>query len=309
MKHSYGTFCRERNPHGFIAFGRKQAEQLQKINKRQKAERYTYTLNSFCRFRNGKDLHIENLDSNIMVAYENYLKSNNLCINSISFYMRNLRSIYNDAIDKGMIEGGNPFRRVYTGIDKTVKRAISLDILRQIKQLDLASHPQLDLVRDLFMFSVYTRGMAFVDMAYLRKKDLHGDILIYHRKKTGHPLRVKWEETMQKVIDKYDTGDSPYLLPVIKSADNDPRTQYRSALRLMNKKLKEIGNMVGLAKPLTTYVARHAWASIAREQHVPISVISEAMGHSSENITKIYLASLDTSEIDNANKNIIDALE
>lgn len=295
--------------HGFIAFGRKQALLLQQLGKRQKAERYTYTLNSFCRFRNGKDLLIARLDSNVMIAYENYLKGNDLCINSTSFYMRNLRAIYNDAIEKGMIEDGNPFKRVYTGIDKTVKRAISLHTLRNIKQLDLTSCPPLDLVRDLFMFSVYTRGMSFVDMAYLRKKDLHGGVLTYHRQKTGHLLRVKWEVMMQRIVDKYDTGSSPYLLPIIKNSVDDPRRQYKSALRLMNKKLKEIGKMVGLVRPLTTYVARHAWASIAKEQHVPVSVISEAMGHNSENTTRIYLASLDTSEIDKANKDIIEALE
>lgn len=295
--------------YSFIAFGRRQALLLQQLDKCQKAERYTYTLNSFCKFRNDKDLLIEDLNSNVMMAYENYLKENELCINSISFYMRNLRSIYNDAIEKGVVEDGNPFKRVYTGIDKTVKRAVPLDILRQIKQLDLTLSPLLDLARDLFMFSVYTRGMSFVDMAYLRKKDLHDDMLVYHRQKTGHLLKVRWEYMIQKIVDKYDTGDSPYLLPIIKNAEDDPRLQYRSALRLMNKKLKEIGSMVGLVKPLTTYVARHAWASIAKEQHVPVSVISEAMGHNSENTTRIYLASLDTTEIDKANRTIINALE
>lgn len=294
---------------GFIAFGRRQAELLQQLNKCQKAERYTYTLNSFCRFRKDKDLLLEELDGNVMVAYENYLKNNDLCINSTSFYMRNLRSIYNDAVEKGLVDGGNPFRHVYTGIDRTVKRAIPLEVLRQIKQLDLAQYPLLDLARNLFMFSVYTRGMSFVDMAYLRKKDLHGDILIYYRQKTGHLLKIRWEDMMQTIVDKYDTGDSPYLLPIIRNPDDDRRRQYRSALRLVNKKLKVIGIMVGLVEPLTTYVARHAWASIAKERHIPISVISEAMGHNSENTTRIYLASLDASEIDKANKNIMDALE
>lgn len=309
MKHSHGKFCRTNKGLGFIAFGRKQAALLLQLDKRQKAERYTYSLNSFCRFRKDKDLQIETLDSNVIVAYENYLKGNKLCINSTSFYMRNLRCIYNDAVEKGIIEPGNPFKRVYTGIDKTVKRPVSLETLRQIKRLDLTAYPLLDLARDLFIFSVCTRGMSFVDMAFLLKKDLHGGMLIYHRQKTGHLLRVKWEATMQRIVDKYNNEATPYLLPIIKNAEDDPRRQYKSALRLMNKKLKEIGTMIGLEKPLTTYVARHAWATIAKEQHVPISVISEAMGHSSEKITRIYLASFDTSEIDQANKVIINALE
>jgi len=294
---------------GFIAFGRRQAALLLQMDKRQKSERYTYALNSFCRFRNNKDLPIAELDSCVIVAYENYLKENNLCINSTSFYMRNLRAIYNDATSKGLAENANPFKQVYTGIDKTVKRAVSLDVLRRIKQLDLTRHPMLDLARDLFMFSVYTRGMAFVDMAYLRKKDLHGDILTYHRRKTGQMLKIRWEAMMQDIVDKYAAETGPYLLPIIKNADDDKRRQYKSALRLTNKKLKDIGCMVGLIRPLTTYVARHAWASIAKEKHVPLSVISEAMGHSSEKTTRIYLASLDASEIDKANLEIMNALE
>lgn len=294
---------------GFIAFGRRLVEQLRKLDKQQKAERYTYTLNSFCRFRNNRDLPMENLDGSVMVAYENYLRDNDLCINTTSFYMRNLRAMYNEAVEKGLVEDCNPFKYVYTGIDKTVKRAVSLETLRRIRRLDLTLHPQLDFVRDLFLFSVYTRGMSFVDMAYLRKKDVYGGVLIYHRQKTNHLLKVKWEAAMQGIVDKYDTGDSPYLLPIIKKTAHDPRRQYRSALRLMNKKLKEIGDMVGLVKPLTTYVARHAWASIAKERHVPISVISEAMGHNSEHTTRIYLAALDTAEIDNANRDIMNALE
>lgn len=294
---------------GFISFGRNLVEVLGHNGKRQKAERYTYTLNSFSRFLCGADLPVEDLDGNMLLAYEKYLRDNNLCINSTSFYMRNLRAIYNEAVAEGMATAdGCPFKLVYTGIDKTVKRAISLDTLRLIKQLDLSSQPQLDFVRDLFMFSVYTRGMSFVDMAYLRKKDLHVDILVYHRRKTGRLLTVKWEKQMQLIVDKYDTGSSPYLLPIIRTS-HDERRQYKSSLRLMNKHLKEIGRMAGLVKPLTTYVARHAWASIARNQHVPISVISEAMGHNSENTTRIYLASLDTSEIDKANREIMEALE
>ena len=113
---------------------------------------------------------------------------------------------------------------------------------------------------------------------------------------------------MQEIIDKYDTGDTPYLLPIIKNMEVDVRRQYKNAAHLVNDKLRKLGEQLGLAIPLTTYVARHSWASIARSKNIPLPVISEAMGHDSEKTTHIYLASLDTSAVDKANKQILEAL-
>ena len=158
------------------------------------------------------------------------------------------------------------------------------------------------------MFSFYTRGMSFIDMAFLKKKDLRSGILSYRRQKTGQQLSIKWEEPMQEIIDKYDIGDTPYLLPIIKNMDVDARRQYKSTAHLVNDKLRRLGEQLGLAIPLTTYVARHGWASIARSKNIPLAIISEAMGHDSEKTTRIYLASLDTSAVDKANKQILKAL-
>lgn len=166
----------------------------------------------------------------------------------------------------------------------------------------------MDYARDLFMFSFYTRGMSFVDMAYLKKKDLQNGILVYRRRKTGQQLSVKWERPMQEIVDRYDTGNTPYLLPVIRDMASDTRRQYLSAAHLTNAKLKMLGEQLGLAITLTTYVARHAWASIARSKNIPVSTISEAMGHDSESTTLIYLASLDTSQVDKANTLILNSL-
>lgn len=159
----------------------------------------------------------------------------------------------------------------------------------------------------MFMFSFYTRGMAFVDMAYLRKKDLRGGVLTYRRRKTGQRLHVKWEKCMQEIIDKYPASPTGYLLPIITRSGRE-RTQYRNALHLVNSLLKKIALLVGLHTNLTMYVTRHSWASIARSQHIPLSVISEGMGHDSEATTQIYLASLDRSAVDKANRSILKKL-
>lgn len=281
---------------------------LKTIGKLRLSETYYTTLNSFFRFRNGIDVRLCEIDSDMLVAYEAYLKNTGVCPNSSSFYMRNLRAVYNRAVEKGIISQQYPFKHVYTGIDKTIKRAISLNELRQLKELDFSQNPVCEYARNLFLFSFYTRGMSFVDLAFLKKNDLNCGILFYRRRKTGQLLQIRWEDCMQKIVDRFDTTDSPYLLPIIKTPGVNERNQYISAAHLVNRKLKEIGYQLRLPIPLTMYCARHAWASIAKSKNIPISVISEGMGHESEITTRIYLSSLDNSTIDMANKYILDLL-
>jgi len=296
------------NNHYFISFARNLVRQLRQIGRQCTADTYTTALNSFTRFREEQDIPLDEVDSDLMTAYESYLKSVGVCPNSISFYMRNLRAIYNRAVDKELTVQHYPFKYVYTGIDKTIKRAVPLKVIQNIRNLDLTREPDMDLARDLFMFAFYTRGMAFVDMAFLKKKDLHNGILSYRRHKTSQQLTIKWEKPMQKLIDKYDTSGTPYLLPIITDNEKDCRKQYKSQAHKVNRNLKKIGIQLGLTIPLTTYVARHGWASIARSKNIPLAIISEAMGHDSENTTRIYLASLDTSMVDKANSLILNSL-
>ena len=293
---------------GFAAFANSLIMQMKQIGKICTADTYATTVNSFLRFLGEDDLSLDDIDSSLIQKYEGYLKEQGLCPNTTSYYMRNLRAIYNRAVDKELVVQGNPFKHVYTGIDKTVKRAVPLKVVRQLKDMDLSTQPVMDYARDLFMFSFYTRGMSFVDMAFLKKKDLQNGVLSYRRRKTNQRLFVKWEQQMQDIVGKYDTSDTPYLLPIIKNVEINERRQYKSAVHLVNTKLKLLGAQLGLPMPLTSYVARHAWASIAKSKNISISTISEAMGHDSENTTRIYLASLDTSMVDKANSLILKSL-
>lgn len=294
--------------HGFIAFARQEIENLKKIGKKSKVKSYTTTLKSFSRFRNDKELLPEEVNSDIIEAYETYLESVKVCPNTISFYMRNLRAIYNRAVAKELTVQRFPFKQVYTGIDKTVKRAVSIEVIRQIRDLDLTLHPSMEYARDMFFFSFYTRGMSFVDMAFLLKKDLQNGVLTYRRHKTNQLLFIKWEKQMQEIIDKYDTSNTNYLLPIIRNKDQNDRKQYENECHRINRNLKKIGKLINLSIPLTTYVARHGWASIAQKEEIPIATISKAMGHDSEKTTRIYLDSLDTSIVDKANSTILNLL-
>ena len=306
--------------------------QLKQLGRVRTSETYTATLNSFMAFREEQDVPLDGVSSDMMLMYEAYLKARGVRMNTISFYMRNLRAVYNRAVEKGLTPQNNPFRHVYTGMDKTVKRAIPIKAIKALKELDLSMKPSLDFARDMFMFSFYTRGMSFVDMAYLKKTDLQNGILTYRRRKTGQELTIKWEMCMAEIVAKYPENQTDFLLPIIKAAckreqsdtcigsaereqsrpnvkeQANERRQYENALHLVNYRLKELSTMLKLQRPLTMYVARHSWASAAKAKNVPLSVISEGMGHDSEATTQIYLASLETSVVDKANKMILGLL-
>lgn len=281
--------------------------QLKQLGKIRTSETYTATLNSFMAFRDEQDVPLDGISSDMMLLYEAHLKARGVRMNTISFYMRIFRAVYNRAVEKGLTAQNNPFRHVYTGVDKTVKRAISIKAIKALKELDLAMNSALDFTRDMFMFSFYTRGMSFVDMAYLRKTDLQNGILTYRRRKTGQELSIKWEKCMAEIVAKYPENKTGFLLPIIKEQGNE-RKQYDNALHLVNYHLKELSERLKLQRPLTMYVARHSWASAAKAKNIPLSVISEGMGHDSEATTQIYLASLETSVVDKANKMILGLL-
>lgn len=291
-----------------FTFMQRVINQLKKAGRLRTSETYTSALNSFSTFCNKEDVLLEEIDANMIFMYESYLKNNGLMLNTTSFYMRILRAVYNRAIEEGLVTQSNPFKQVYTGIDKTIKRAVSLDEIKRIKNLKLESK-SLDFARDMFMFSFYTRGMSYVDMAYLTSKNISNGMLIYQRRKTGRQLCIRWEECMQNIVDKYKDQTGYYLLPIIKDATIDPRKQYKYSLLYVDRNLKKIASMAQIENVLTSYVARHSWASIAKSRNVPLAVISEALGHESEETTNIYLSSLDNSLIDKANAQILKSIQ
>lgn len=265
------------------------------------SETYTAALNRFKKYHKDEDLMLDCLTSEIMEAYEAWHRDKGNSPNTISFYTRILRAVYNRAVEERIIENRNPFRHVYTGVDKTVKRALPLSVIKKIKALDLSLAPSLDYARDMFMMSFYLRGMSFIDMSYLKKSDLKNGSIVYRRRKTGQQLTIGWTPQMQSLIDKYPDNPTQYLLPIIKTVGCNERCAYRNAGYNINHNLKKIAEMVGIQISVTMYVARHSWASAAKAKGVPLSVISEGMGHDSETTTQIYLASLDASVVDKAN--------
>ena len=293
--------------HGIIGYTVELNDKLREFGKRRMADRLTTTINSLRNYLKGNDVPLEDVDGTMVLGYEQWLKERGLCRNTTSFYMRNLRTIYNHAVEEKLVVSSSPFKHVYTGIDKTVKRALPLDIIKQLKDLDLSLNPRMDFARDMFLFSFYTRGMSFIDMAQLTPSNLQGGMLTYRRQKTSQQLHIKWVEPMQKIVAKYQIDDSPYLLPIATGEGTLFWKKYKNAYKRITNQLKKIGEMMGLSIPLTTYVARHSWASAAKSKNIALSTISEGLGHDSEKTTRIYLSSLDTSFVDRANNLIINS--
>ena len=302
-------FDKQANEQSLFSFMHEVIDQLKRLNRIRTSETYAATLSSFMKFRDGQDILLYEIDSDTMMLYEAWLKAKGICPNTISFYMRILRAVYNRAVEKELVEQKHPFKHVYTGIDKTVKRAVPLKAIKRIKELDLTLRPHLDYAKDMFLFSFYTRGMSFIDMAYLKKTDLKNGVLTYRRKKTNQQLTIKWEKCMAEIVAKYkDRSVTQYLLPIITNPLTDDRIQYRNALCRVNVALKEVARLANLSILLTMYCGRHSWASVAKSKNIPLSVISEGMGHDSEETTRIYLASLDSNVIDKANSLILKEL-
>ena len=272
------------------------------------AAKYRSSLNSLNRFLDGRLLTFDEMDASQMLSYETYLKKQGLCSNTTSFYMRNLRAIYNQAVEQGLTPQNYPFARVYTGIAKTVKRAVNIEEVQKIKTKELPADSADAFSRDIFLFSFYTCGMSLTDIVHLKESDLQGDFLSYCRQKTGQRITIRWEPCMQRLVDKYKNEGSPYLMPIITCPGEDEARQYQNQIHLINHHLKKLGEELGLSSKLTSYVARHSWASIAKSQDVPVAAISEAMGHTTERTTRIYLKSFENTLVDCANQKVLSAI-
>ena len=295
--------CRERlEVSNLTNYVEKQIRGLLDEDKQETARHYRSTLNAFLRFRGGCDLRLDEIDAALLKEFETYLFDSGLCANTVSFYLRIVRAICNRAVKEGLVEP-NPmlFENVHTGIEKTRKRAVEEKVVLELVALQLLS-PDLLLARDLFLFSYYARGMAFVDLAHLRRENIKGDRIVYIRRKTGQQLEVRLLPEMRKLIDRYRHVSGPYLFPILKSAVPSYQ-EYTSALRLQNKRLKKLGKLLGI--DLSTYIARHTWASVAVQKGIPEDIVSKGMGHESVKTTRIYTAFPDMSEVDRANEIVI----
>ena len=301
------AFCKEQTCKTVFMFLQEQVAKKELMKRQGTARTYGNAYRRFKAFREDVDLTFDELTPDMIACYEAWLIDKRLKQNSIRCYLRTLNTLLCKAVEEGLLNNTNLFSHVRLSYVKTTKRAISEKELKVIANLQLPENSTMALARDIFMFSFYMRGMPFVDIAYLRKSDLRNGMWTYCRRKTNQCLMVEWEKAQQKILDRYahQMVGCSYLFPIITKEDGTEYQQYQRMQININRALKKIGEMAELKMPLTTYVARHTWASVARDMNIPIAVISEGMGHNSIRTTQVYLNSIDMSRINEANKRII----
>lgn len=278
-----------------------QIERKKKLKKEGTAAAYKSTRSSLAKFLDGSDIRMPEIDLRFIRRYEDFLYNNGVAENTVSYYLRNLRTLYNQAVVDGYHPHGEyPFVKAQTRPAKTVKRALSREDLQTMANLKLEDAPELKFARDLYLFSFYAQGMAFVDIVLLKKSDIYNGVLTYSRHKSKQFIRITVTPQMQELMDKYET-EGKYVFPIIRDNSSSEYTQYRLALGRINRHLKRIAAMIDVKIPLTTYTARHTWATLARDCGAPVSVISAGLGHTSEEMTRIYLKEFDVSQLDKVN--------
>ena len=194
-------------------------ENIRKSGRYSTAGIYNSTVNSFLRFTKNFKLTFHAVTPEIIKQYEEDLLKQGRRHNTLSTYMRMLRSIFNQAEEQGIALSyptDELFRYVFTGYESTVKRAVSPALIRRLALLNLDEQPTLQFSRDLFLLSFYLRGIPFVDLAYLRKSDIRHNTIYYYRHKTQQQLSVHIESYAAQILEKYQPDkDSPYLLPIL----------------------------------------------------------------------------------------------
>lgn len=281
-------------------------EEKERLQRYGTARAYRATFNSLKRFCGGERLSFSEMDYRCLRNYESFLQSQGNTANTVAYYMRNLQTAYNRAQDDHVFpwpKYGSPFRKIRVTSSATIKRALTSEQLKHVASLDLSKNKSLAFTRDMFMASFYLRGIPFVDLIHLTHKNIIGNTICYHRRKTSSRVVVEIIPQLQELIDRYAT-EGDLLFPFIHNWDHDSQlsyNEYRNALHYYNCNLKEIGKLAGLDIPLTGYVARHSWATCAKNKGISTAIISEGLGHSSERITQVYLKSFDNDVLNEAN--------
>ena len=244
------------------------------------------------------------LDEQLLSAYQFWLQQKGVCLNTTSCYIRSLRSIYNLLVGNTLI-----FNNAFTGGTRTRKRSLSVEDVKKLKALRLKGMPQLEMARDLFLFSIYALGMPFVDMAFMKKENVQFDSIYYMRHKTNQPVFVPLEPCMKDIIRKYQHSDTAYLFPILTTTEQPQAyLQYQNKLNSYNRLLKKLSSLAGLNVNLSSYVVRHTWASLAYSSNVELNVISKALGHTNTNTTQIYIRELEDYRLKDANHIVLGAI-
>lgn len=292
-----------------------QQQQLMTCGRPFTASNYGKVMQSVRRFlgEQAATFGVDDVSGNWLVKYVMYMQDVcNLSKGSSDCYLRVVRAVYNRAISEGVAEKKeiNPFEGISITVPTTEKRTLDISEIKTLIRVNLSKKKELELVRDLFVFMFFARGMCFVDLFNLSYNEVSGGHIKYQRSKTKARLCVNIEPEMQVVMDRYREEGNPYVFPFLRRHcyDKAKEVSEQTAMRRTNRQLNKLGRFLDFPQPLTSYVARHTWASSAEASEMSISLISQALGHGSERITRTYMKGIPSHIMDSASKKMFDTL-
>lgn len=272
---------------------------------------YASAYKAFVAFRKGVDINFQDFSAEIVKDFEIYIRNKQCSWNTVATYIKVLKATYNRAIECGAaIYKPRLFANVHTTTDNRRKRALNADEIGALIADDKETKSKTDFhVRHIFKLMFLLRGIPFVDLAYLRKSDVCDGYIMYHRRKTKRAMTVKLTAEATMLVNELSAStplNSPYLFPFILSPEGSEAAykEYQCALRQINHKLQSLSQ--DMPTHLSTYTARHTWATMAYYCEIHQGIISEAMGHSSISVTETYLKPFQNERIDRANDKVIE---
>lgn len=288
--------------------------QLNKAGRTGNAQVLVSTYNSFFQFVNDESLTFQDLDYELLHQYEVFLRSKGNTNGGIGVKMRAIRSLYNQASKAGLVdEKYYPFKKFQISKFKSrsTKRALSRDEIRLIEELDMNEYPHLLDAKYLFLFSYYTQGMNFYDQMKLEWGNIQRDRIHYTRSKTKKRFNIKILPPVKSILEHYkkQKRKTPYVFPILLSAKLTPiqiENRKKKALRNYNRKLKEIGEILGIEKKITSYTARHSFATNLKHIGISTDVVSQSLGHKDLRVTQSYLKDFEDEVIDKAVEKLLE---
>ncbi|WP_424492740.1 phage integrase SAM-like domain-containing protein [Salinimicrobium sp. GXAS 041] len=294
-------------------FFKQRVDHLQRSDKMGTAKAYEETNAALKKFHSGS-LNFKDVNVQFLERFELYMRNRGNQEGGIAFKMRHLRAVYNEAILKDVVEQNfYPFKkyRISKLKRKENKIALSISELKAFENADLSENPHLIESHHYFVFSFYCRGMNFADMAFLKWSDVRNNKITYSRQKTQKLFVIEILPPVEKILKyfKEQKSTSPYVFPIFLKEGMSAKqiaNRRHKVLSRYNRRLNEIASLVGLDRRISSYVARHSYATIMMHKGASVEVISEALGHSNVQITTSYLKRFDNKRIDNEHKKLLD---
>ena len=268
--------------------------------------------NSLLKYKGHLDIYFSEIDVNWLKAYESWLRCCKLADNTIGIRFRTLRAVYNLALAEGLVKADcYPFKKYKVSKlhKETAKRAITKEQVKPVIDYDVSgARFYKRLAVDMFAFSYLMGGINFTDMAFLTDKNVEGGRLVYVRQKTKKLIMLPLQEKAVEIMNRYRSSQRKFIFPILDERERtlrQIRNRIYDVLDNVNGYLKEIGKELGVELKISSYVARHSYATVLKRSGVSTSVISESLGHSSERVTQIYLDSFENKQLNDAMKNLL----